>query len=111
MKKKFKADTASITEYNYECINRAMAEYKNLTTDSDRRRRTAKQVCIVCYYIKNHALIGDGGCKVCGKRTKWVDGYEPAVCKRCAKKHGLCRICGGDIKLDGKRREYEFETL
>jgi hypothetical protein len=77
--------------------------------DTERAQRLKKLECKGCYYFST----GFGGqafttwyCGICAKEDKHANTNTPKVCKDCAKKHKICRRCGGDINMSHRRRKF-----
>ena len=75
--------------------------------------RTLKNECKSCFYYV--AKIGGSAithkeCMCCGIDQMYGSTCTDVLCLECAKKHKLCRHCGGDINMNERRRKWPSHT-
>jgi len=76
--------------------------------DPDKKDRLSSQQCVWCFYTPTMAgqAFTSRECGLCGRDMKFGNTNTDAFCKDCAKEHGLCKHCGGDIKMRVRRRNW-----
>lgn len=74
-----------------------------LSDDAQESRRLTDQECRYCYYLRRARAVGwaftDYTCGICEAKQSWPNTGVPRLCKRCAKEHNLCVMCGADLEL------------
>lgn len=68
--------------------------------------RVIAQECQRCYYITKvgGASMTTVLCGICEKEMMFGSTCTDTVCLDCAKKHRLCKHCGGDIDMKTRRK-------
>lgn len=102
------ANMVDASYFSSSRVTNAMEFARKLVDDPDRAERTAKQSCKACYYFTQigGAAITTRPCMCCGKDQIYGSTNTDALCLDCAKNHDLCKKCGGDIKMNSRRRNW-----
>jgi hypothetical protein len=81
---------------------------EKMTTDPDKGKRVKANVCRACYYSSaiGGAAITTRPCMCCAEDQTYGSTNTDVLCLTCAKKHRLCKHCGGDIDIRVRRREW-----
>lgn len=77
--------------------------------DSEKDVRLSKQLCISCHYILGRiggAAMTQQPCACCLEGQWYGSTVTDELCLDCAKKHNLCKRCGGDIDMRQGRRKW-----
>jgi len=104
---------ASASHYSGEHVKVAIELAKKLEADPDKKKRLQAQECKSCFYVLGKlgcAAMTSRECSCCGKDMMFGSTCTDALCLDCAKKHGLCKHCGGDIDMKQRRKWPEQET-
>ncbi len=96
------------TERSKSTVEHFIETAKNMTTDPERKERMSRHECVACYYSSRFggSAVTTQPCMSCGKEELYGNTNTDALCLDCAKKHGLCKHCGGDIKLRVRRKKW-----
>ena len=98
--------------YGREQVSYILKRASQFTQDPDRARRLLASECVVCY---GQPRIGGAACTysacpLCGERISSSNTNIDALCLNCAKENSLCRHCGADIELRGRRKPRPYES-
>ena len=91
--------TASRRSYLKRC--------EDTLNDVNKKERIEKQECIYCFYLDSRvggSCMTTSYCGICNKTLHSGNTNTDALCIDCAKKHKLCKHCGGDINLKSRRK-------
>ena len=83
-----------------------------IVQDTYKTERLNRHECKTCFYsTKFLGRIGGAAitfrpCMSCGKSEYYPSTITDVLCLECAKKHKLCKHCGGDIKMNLKRKNW-----
>lgn len=79
---------------------------KNITTDNLKIERLKRHECRACFYTSRFggAAVTIRSCMSCGKDEEYGSTATDVLCLDCAKKHNLCKHCGGDINMSTRAR-------
>lgn len=91
---------------------RRLRDHRKLIRDmeSDKRRDGREKLgeCHICFYL-DARVVGRAftsfACDLCGTESMHEDTGTPRLCDRCAKQHGLCRRCKGNLSEIAKAVE------
>lgn len=87
----------------------ALKTAENIRLDPNKAERIAKSQCKSCFYVLGRiggAAMTQQPCACCGENQTYGSTNTDNLCLECAKKHQLCKHCGGDINLRAKRRNW-----
>lgn len=95
--------TRRAKNYVADAIDLAV-QVQNDTLKADREKRGE---CKACFYL--HSGIGGAAmttraCASCGVDQQYSSTCTDALCDGCAKRLGLCRLCGGDVDMKLRRK-------
>ena len=84
------------------------ARLEAFDSDNDKPGRMRKHECKACYYLASPRIAGQAftqrQCGHCDEIVTHANTACPVVCEKCARDHGLCRSCGGDINMKVRRK-------
>lgn len=91
-----------------QLVSSAIKRAERMANDTDKAQREEKQNCKACYYTSRigGCAITSQECMCCGKNEMYASTATDVLCRDCAKKHGLCKHCGGDIEMRERRKEW-----
>jgi hypothetical protein len=104
-----KIDLHSINASTYFAKQRTsniLRRAEQIREDSERDKRLVDQECKACYYsgsMVGGQALSSRPCGICGTVMNFSSTCTDAICLDCARKHNLCKCCGGDIEM--KQRE------
>ncbi len=81
---------------------------QRITEDAQKATRLSNQRCSLCHYtpsIGGRAMT-KRPCMSCLETQSYTSTATDLLCLVCAKAHGLCRTCGGDIELSTARKDW-----
>lgn len=80
----------------------------DIDTDSMREERIAQCECRACFYRPRWgaACVTEQDCGCCGKEQVYGSTATDVLCLECAKKHSLCKHCGGDLEMRTRRKSW-----
>ena len=83
------------------------------TSDTDKAERLKRHECKACFYGGRigGATITTRPCMCCGKEEHYGSTNTDVLCLDCAKKHKLCKHCGGDIEMRIRRKDWPVAEL
>lgn len=96
------------TNFARGTIDRTIRHAQEFTDDPEKENRHKQQECPVCYYYIGRiggAAWTDAECALCSKLMHFESTCIDILCVDCAKKHGLCHHCGGDIDAKQRKRQ------
>lgn len=112
MKKHTKDYAKHITYYSKQLADKRISSVTNYVADNNMKARLAKIECKSCFYLKTGRVGGAAMtqwfCGICGEEQRASSTNHDTICSACAKKHSLCKYCGGDIDLNEDRKKYDF---
>jgi predicted RNA-binding Zn-ribbon protein involved in translation (DUF1610 family) len=79
----------------------------NAMQDKDQKERHEAQECPLCFYVSSRiggAAMTTSNCAGCNKEMDFGSTYVDLLCPECAKALGLCKHCGADLDLKGRRK-------
>lgn len=90
--------------YADEIVKRAAI----IAGDTKRTERLAKCECVLCFTSGRvgGAMCTTTICGLCDEVLHFGSTCTDVLCPECAKKHGLCKHCGGDIDLKQRRKPW-----
>jgi len=98
------------TSINLSIIKETEEACRGITTDHEKEERLSKPECRTCHYIRRSRIGGaamtQALCSFCGTEMMFSNTCVDVLCPDCAKKHELCKHCGGDLR-DRMRRKLE----
>lgn len=96
------------TERAKRNVNLILARAQEVKTDPKKGERVAANECIGCFYSSRigGSAMTDRPCMSCGINQMYGSTYTDVLCLACAKNHGLCKHCGGDIDMKVRRKEW-----
>lgn len=85
-----------------------LAIAKEIETDARREERLARNECRACFYrpMWGGAAICEQDCMCCGNEQMYGSTATDVLCLECAKRHSLCKHCGGDLEMRTRRRAW-----
>lgn len=95
-----------------ERAKRRVADVQRLADDmkNDPRKdeRLAQHECKACFYSSRigGAAMTTRPCMSCGKVEMYGSTATDVLCMDCAKKHALCKHCGGDLNMKAGRKNW-----
>lgn len=109
--KKANMDVASMVWATHRAIDtkRHYVEMASkMELDPGKEQRIKKGECVACFYTSRigGAMITTRACGLCGKSEVYSSTATDALCPECAKKHNLCKHCGGDIDMKARRKKW-----
>lgn len=96
------------TEQAKAQVKRRLELAAELDKDSRKQERLLKNECKACFYsyrVGGSAMV-TRPCMSCGTDQVYGSTATDVLCKECAKKHSLCRHCGGDLEMRVRRKEW-----
>ena len=111
--RKQKLDVSSIVSKTFfvkKRIDKTIDLASNFKDDPRKKERHEKQECPVCFYIESRiggAMMCTVQCALCDEIMQFSSTSTDMLCKKCAKKTGLCRHCGSDVDVR-KRRKFNL---
>lgn len=81
--------------------------------DPEKEKRLEVMECVPCFYGSRigGAAMTSRECMSCGKDYLYSSTDTDVLCLKCAKKHDLCKHCGGDIKMRTRRKDWPKPEL
>lgn len=82
-----------------------------IQNDTKKEERLQQAECKACFYLRGRIggnVMTNVDCSACGKQMHFSNTSVDTVCKDCAKKHNLCKRCGGDIDMKNRRNRVEI---
>lgn len=98
-----------ISEHYREMALRDHAQLsQDVKNDPRRERRLERCKCLHCQYrvMMAGAAMTSRPCGLCGREQVYSSTNVGVVCVPCAREHGLCAHCGGDIDCNLERTEF-----
>lgn len=90
-------------------IQSVMDYAQQLESDPKREERLARNMCKACFYgpprIGGSAMTSQP-CMCCGDDQMYASTNTDVLCLDCAKAHGLCKHCGGDVEIRTDRENW-----
>jgi hypothetical protein len=80
----------------------------DVANDNRQEDREKKQECKACFYSSRFggSAMVTQPCMCCGKDVMYSSTNTDRLCMYCAKKHQLCKHCGGDISMRARRKDW-----
>ena len=102
----------SRTEMARRRVDGAIQLARDLGNDSDKEARILKQRCKACHYFSRMAgqAFTSQPCAACGTSQTYSSTNTDVLCMDCAKRHDLCKHCGGDLEMRAGRRNWPTEA-
>jgi hypothetical protein len=84
------------------------ARADEVANDNRQDEREKAQECKACFYMPRigGCVMTTQPCMCCGKEVMFSSTATDRLCLDCAKKHSLCKRCGGDISMRSRRKEW-----
>lgn len=103
-----KSALVSATSRSKERVEDTLALAERIKSDLDMDERKKAQLCKACFYFTalGGSRITSRECAGCGKDQVYGSTNTDALCMDCARKHSLCKHCGGDLEMRVKRRNW-----
>jgi ribosomal protein S27E len=81
---------------------------EKMIKDPQKAGRLAAQECKACHYSSRigGCAMTTRPCMSCGEDQMYGSTNTDVLCLSCAKKHKLCKHCGGDLDIRTRRREW-----
>lgn len=103
-----KANMVAATERAKRHVQRQLDLAKEVAEDTRKEERLKAQLCKSCFYS---ARIGGAAmttrpCMCCGDDEMYSSTATDVLCLDCARTHGLCKHCGGDLEMRVGRRNW-----
>lgn len=109
---RFQADTYAFylaTSRSSQSVTDVLRDASNIINDPRRDERLEAHECKACFYVSGRcggSAITHRQCGLCDTVMSFANTCTDAVCPDCARKHSLCRHCGGDIEMKVRRRKW-----
>jgi RNase P subunit RPR2 len=89
-------------------VDSAIKLANKLEADVDLVPRQQAFKCKACYYfpVLGGAAMTTRPCGCCGIDVMYGSTNTDALCVSCAEKHRLCKHCGGDSEMRGRRKDW-----
>lgn len=100
---------SNATHFSKRYTEEVIEEARNIENDTQRAERKAQSLCKACFYRGGRvggATLTSQPCMSCGEIQHYGSTATDALCLECAKKHELCKQCGGDRELRERRRNW-----
>lgn len=96
------------TERAKRNIQAILDHAEEVKSDRQKNQRMSAHKCISCFYGSGIgcSAITSRPCMSCGENQMYGSTYTDVLCLVCAKKHNLCKHCGGDIDMKTRRKEW-----
>ena len=96
------------TERAKRNVNAILERAEELKNDPQKTKRVVANECISCFYSSGigGSAMTNRPCMSCGLNELYGSTYTDVLCLNCAKTHGLCKHCGGDINMKVRRKEW-----
>ena len=95
--------------YDVEMANCSRKEVlkwaENIANDPRKEERKASFECAPCFYSQRigGCAMTQANCRGCGKVTTFPSTNTDELCSSCAAALKLCKHCGADMELKGRR--------
>lgn len=89
-------------------IDHFLDDARCIQEDLEKEQRLQKWLCAGCHYFPRMggAAMTQRPCACCGVDQLYGSTATDLLCTECASKHQLCKRCGSDIGLNGRRRKW-----
>lgn len=96
------------TEHAVAYIKDILKLADDIQNDTQRKQRLEKQNCKRCFYQSRlgGAAMTEQPCMCCSKNEMYGSTATDVLCLECAKKHDLCKHCGGDLEMRTRRKNW-----
>ena len=112
-----KFDRPAISRSRVETDTHTAQEYARITRErvayldgAERAERVADCTCPMCYKRSRvgGATCCEAPCGICRETIRSGSTCVDVVCRACAKRAGLCRVCGGDSEMKMRRKGWNL---
>lgn len=109
-----RGNVAHATGRGKRYVEDALEAAKNLASDTQKKERVEKGLCLSCFYLFKQrmggAAITNRQCAGCETVMRFSSTATDLLCKPCANANALCCRCGADIGLKDRRKPYLFQA-
>lgn len=100
------ANMSRATSVSKNRISELFLLVDEIKTDARKLERMSKHECKACFYFSRIGgqAITERGCMCCGMEQTYGSTSTDVLCLECAKKHKLCKHCGGDVNMKNRNK-------
>lgn len=103
-----KGNMIAATERARYYVNDRIESTRKLDVDACKDQRLKRHECRACFYSSRigGSACTERACMCCGMIQMYGSTATDVLCMDCARKHLLCKHCGGDLEMRVRRKQW-----